>query len=363
MDTQWKLSTPKQEAFGMSYAITKWNCYLQRSDIVICNDHKTLQKFLNGKNTNKKVNWWSLELAIYNIPFEWISNVWNKAADCLSQLVAVPNNSVAASILINPVAASTTHRSAAPPYSKIKHQCMVSTWCCITITTRYHQSQCTRTSHRRPQGYPASDAENRSILQELLKTVAWWQSTSPWSWHFLLYEHSMDATQKFLALVILKSWCFTVLIKAHDKLGHQGINMTYHLIKWQYYWKGMNKDAYGYFSFCLISCNIDFLKNRIDIFSVETSFHQLSNMASSGLKKMFILQYYIHKIVYQKIFSKITFFFFIMADVMPYVRLMLCLGWCYCLFSLGDFVTYGQMLLPMLYFGRCYCLHQYNSDW
>ena len=55
------------------------------------------------------------------------------------------------------------------------------------------------------------------------------------------------------------------------------------------------KDTYVYFSFCLISCNKVILKNRINVFSVETSFHQFSNMASSGLKKMFILQFYIHK--------------------------------------------------------------------
>ena len=73
-------------------------------------------------------------------------------------------------------------------------------------------------------------------------------------------------------------------------------------------------------------CNLNILKNRIDIFSVETNICQFSNMASSGLKKRFILQYYIHKNMYQKMFSKITFFFFIMADVMSYVRLMLCLG-------------------------------------
>ena len=48
---------------------------------------------------------------------------------------------------------------------------------------------------------------------------------------------------------------------------------------------------------------MDILKNRINIFSVETSFCQFSNMASSGLKKMFILQYYIHKNVYQKMSS------------------------------------------------------------
>ena len=47
-------------------------------------------KFLNGKNANHKVNRWSLELATYNITFEWISGAKNKAADCPSQLVELP---------------------------------------------------------------------------------------------------------------------------------------------------------------------------------------------------------------------------------------------------------------------------------
>ena len=34
---------------------------------------------------------------------------------------------------------------------------------------------------------------------------------------------------------------------------------------------------------------------------------------------------------------------------MPYVRLMICLGWCYCSFPVEDLVSYGQMLLPMFY--------------
>ena len=39
------------------------------------------------KNANNKVNRWSLELATYNITFEWISGAKNKVADCLSWLV------------------------------------------------------------------------------------------------------------------------------------------------------------------------------------------------------------------------------------------------------------------------------------
>ena len=63
----------------------------------------------------------------------------------------------------------------------------------------------------------------------------------------------MDSAQKFLALVIRKSWKYTVLVEAHDKLGHQGNSCTYCLVKRHYYWKGMNKDIRKYianYTFC-----------------------------------------------------------------------------------------------------------------
>ena len=92
--TQCKWSTTKQEAFGINFAITKWNYYLQGANIISQNDHKPLARFLNGKNTNNKVNRWSLELATYNITFEWISGAKNKAADCLSRLVSPAGKSI-----------------------------------------------------------------------------------------------------------------------------------------------------------------------------------------------------------------------------------------------------------------------------
>ena len=68
----------------------------------------------------------------------------------------------------------------------------------------------------------------------------------------LLYKHVLDAGKQFLALVIPKSWKFTILVEAHDKLGHQGNNHTYCLIKHQYYWKGMNKDIRKYIANCVL---------------------------------------------------------------------------------------------------------------
>ena len=82
----------EQEAYGVYYAITKWNYYLQGTDIIVQNDHKPLPKFLNGKIANNKVNKWGLELATYSITFKWISGANNKAADCLSHLVELPQN-------------------------------------------------------------------------------------------------------------------------------------------------------------------------------------------------------------------------------------------------------------------------------
>ena len=48
-ETQRKWSTTEQEACGVYYAITKWNYYLQGTNITVKNDHKPLTQFLNGK--------------------------------------------------------------------------------------------------------------------------------------------------------------------------------------------------------------------------------------------------------------------------------------------------------------------------
>ena len=121
-DTQQRWSTPEQEAYGIYFAIKKWNYYLQGADITVRNDCKPLAWFLNGKNENTKINRWGLELTSYNITFKWISGVKNKAADCLSRLVELPekhqkNPNGMKHVVINMVKAITTRsrsRNTAP---------------------------------------------------------------------------------------------------------------------------------------------------------------------------------------------------------------------------------------------------------
>ena len=63
-ETQRKWSTTEWEAYGVYYAITKLNYYLQGVDIIVRNDHKPLTEVLNCKNANNKVNRWDLSLQL-----------------------------------------------------------------------------------------------------------------------------------------------------------------------------------------------------------------------------------------------------------------------------------------------------------
>ena len=53
-DTQRKWSTTEQKAYGVYYAVSKWNYYLQGAKVIIHNDQKPLARFPNWKNANKK---------------------------------------------------------------------------------------------------------------------------------------------------------------------------------------------------------------------------------------------------------------------------------------------------------------------
>ena len=161
-NTQRKWITIEQEAYGVYHAITKWNYYLQGADIIVQNDHKPLNKFLNGKNANNKVNRWGLELATYNITFEWISGACNKAADCLSYLVELPQDTP---VPINMISVTNTD---GPTFNTRSQTCQ-------------HLSPDTSTSQ--PDVTPAisdtTDPTPKSLTRDRLQALLQMQKTHP----------------------------------------------------------------------------------------------------------------------------------------------------------------------------------------
>ena len=184
-------------------------------------------------------------MATYNITFEWISGAKNKAADCLSCLVELPQTTSAP---INMLSVSNTDGPTFNTRSQTQH---------LPLDTSTAQPSIT-----------GPNLTPKSLTEDRLEALLQMQKTNPFcKWiskclsngkapqhdtelfthvRGLLYKHITDSGQKFLALVIPKSWKYTVLVEAHDKLGHQGNTCTYCLIKCQYYWKGMNKDNWKY---------------------------------------------------------------------------------------------------------------------
>ena len=214
---------------------------------------------MNRKNDNNKLNRWGCELATYNITFEWISGAKNNAADCLSHLVELPQTP---SALINMLLVSNTDGPAFNTRSQTQqHPAPDSSTAQPNITSDI---------------MPTPDPMPKSLTTERLEALLQMQKADPFckgisKWlsngkapkhetelftHIkgLLYKQITDSSQKFLALVIPKSWKYTVLVEAHDKLGHQGNTHTYSLIKRQYYWKGMNKDINKYIASCALCC-------------------------------------------------------------------------------------------------------------
>ena len=183
-----------------------------------------------------------MELTTYNITLKWTSGAQNKAADCLSRLVELPYDRQATIQVLT----ATNHDGPA-------------------FNTRGRTAQHNITEDLTPQ--PKADsvtpdittvtdtpyAMPKLLTEDRLHALLQMQRTDPFCKHIsknlsngqgpkhvddlflhikgLLYKHVTDSNQKFLALVIPKSWKYTVFMEAHDKLGHQGATHTYHLIK------------------------------------------------------------------------------------------------------------------------------------
>ena len=207
-ETQRNWSTTEQEAYGVYYAITVWNYYyLQGADNVVRNDQKLLNRFLNGKNANNKDNRWGLELATYNIMFEWISGAHSKAADCPSCLVELPQD---IQVPINKLLVTNSDGSTFNTRSK--------TCQCLSPDTSTSQLDITQ------EVLEVTDPTPKSLTEDRLQTLLQMQKTDPFCKRIskclsngktpqhktdlfthvrgLLYKHVTDSGKKFLALVI-----------------------------------------------------------------------------------------------------------------------------------------------------------------
>ena len=250
-DTQFKWSTVVKEGYAIYYAIKKWRHYLEDAEILLKSDAKSLQKFLNGRTDNVKLDRWSLELQGMNIQVEHIPGHKNKAADCLSRLPFVTrrrnNNPLNDADLIAPAAQIEV--------SNIKED-----YCCplceveLTDTKALQQTDkhCIRISNL------MKDPKSRFHERE----------SYGYDEEGLLYHLNRENGKEYKATVVPRSLIKTVLSEMHDHFGHFGIGKTYSLIKRYYYWPKMIKHIQAHVDSCSL-CRRE--KMQADRYQLQTT--------------------------------------------------------------------------------------------
>ena len=164
--------------------------------------------------------------------FELISGARNKAADCLSRLVELPeknqkNPNETKPTRINMVRAVTTRSGLrkTPTDKETKKP-----------QSREPNSDNDTTSNNGPNNpkdtlikeMQSTDPFCKHIMKRLLNKTAPEHELKTFFIHNgLLYRYASDHSKDFCALVIPKAWRCTILVETHDKMGHQGNSRTY----------------------------------------------------------------------------------------------------------------------------------------
>ena len=168
--------------------------------------------------------------------FECISGARNKAADCLSRLVELPekhqkNPSGTKPTRINMIKAVTTRsRTRKTPTDKETEKPQPMEPILDNDTTSNNsQNNPKDTSIKEMQ---STDPFCKCIVKRLLNKAAPEHEMKTFFIHNgLLYRYVSDHCKDFCTLVIPKAWRYTILVETHDKMGHQGNDQTYSLIK------------------------------------------------------------------------------------------------------------------------------------
>ena len=236
-------------------------------------DHLPLKKFLNKNTLNSKVNNWTVEISPFHITFEYIKGIKNTLADTMSCLINIdPDTELLPEeqgceygyYLFDPL----------PPIhtDDIHHIDDIPE---ITITYPEDETL-TYFDPKNPRGdvdtllslldgahyelissLQDRDAFCHCILQQVCKSK-WSVCQSYKIKNDILKHHQSTNGQLFYPIVLPGMLIGHILELSHNKLGHNGINRTYAMLKRLYYWKGMKASITKHIKNCDIcqKCNL-----------------------------------------------------------------------------------------------------------
>ena len=230
-----------KEAYAIYMSTRKLDYYLDKAVTTIRSDHLPLKRFLEHKTKNSKVDNWSLDIARYNLQFEYVKGIKNTLVDTMSRLVQLdpaikqepepegyqfgqPLKKEPAEEVVAMVQEGTdSENEPIPSDPKVM-------WGVTPAELKEMQSE---------------DKLCTQIMSQMTK-----QGEKALHPYFLeggiLKKYVYDAKQQFETTVVPRSLRGTLLKLSHVDLGHNGTARTYMLLRQNYYWKRMRPEVTRY---------------------------------------------------------------------------------------------------------------------
>ena len=261
-----------KEAYAIYMSTRKLDYYLDEVATTIRSDHLPLKRFLEHKTKNSKVDNWSLDIAHYNLQFEYVKGIKNTLVDTISRLVQLdpaikqepePEGYQFGQPLKKELAeevVATVQEGMDSENEPITLDPKV-TWGVTPAELKEMQSEdklCTR------------------IMSQMTKQGE--KALHPYYLEGgILKKYVYHAKQQFETTVVLRSLRGTLLKLSHDDLGHNGTARTYMLLRWNYYWKGMRPKVTRYVKQCKLcqthnSASIGYVKGTFEVPKVPMDF-------------------------------------------------------------------------------------------
>ena len=254
-------------------SITKLDYYLVDVDIILRSDHLPLKKFLNKNTLNSKVNNWAIEISPFRITFEYLKGIKNTLADTMSHLINIDPDTellpeeqgceygyclfdplppihtddiyhidgIPEITITNPGDETLTYFDPKDPGGDVDRL--------LSLLDGEHYEVISSLQDR--------DAFCHCILQQVRKSKQSVCQSYKIKNDILKCRQSTNG-QLFNPIVLPRMLIGHILELSHNKLGHNGINRTYTMLKRLYHWKGMKASITKHIKNCDVyqKCNL-----------------------------------------------------------------------------------------------------------
>ena len=231
--SQLNWATLTKEAYAIYMAFQKFSFYLESAFTNLHCDHAPLEKFLQGKTLNNKVNNWGIELSNFKINSQHIKGKRNVMADALSRLKRLGLYDIQEAEADGHEFGHTILEELPP----------------VTVSQVVTDMKPTVLLNNEIEKIVENQATDE-MCQHILNNLGLQKFSGYMLEDGILYRKTKIKDTLFDTIVVPGKLQHQILLAGHENLGHMGINKTYAFLRQRYFWPGMKKQVAHHIHTC-----------------------------------------------------------------------------------------------------------------